>query len=146
MDIWTALLDVLILLSAAMILGALCERLKQSAIIGYLAAGALLGPHALDWMPNHEAVTAIAELGVTLLLFSIGLEFSWNHLKRFGAIAMNKFGLRWGRKVGLRLYSLDELAEIARRSRFGDHHSLERTTLLNVPIFVRITLNKPGED
>ena len=67
-------------------------------------------------------------------------------LRRFGAVALNKFGLRRARKIGLKLYALDELAEIARRSRFGDHHSLERTTLLNVPIFVRITLNKPGED
>ena len=81
MDLWTALLDVLILLLAAMLLGALCERLKQSAILGYLLAGTLLGPNALDLMPNHKAVAAIAELGVALLLFTIGLEFSWRRLR-----------------------------------------------------------------
>ncbi len=88
MDLWLALLDVLILLLAALVLGALCERLKQSAILGYLLAGTLLGPNALDWMPNHEAVATIAELGVALLLFTIGLEFSWRRLRRIGAIGL----------------------------------------------------------
>ncbi|MBN2559799.1 MAG: cation:proton antiporter [Phycisphaerae bacterium] len=88
MDLWTALLDVLILLFAALALGALCERLGQSAILGYLLAGTLLGPNAYDMMTNHRAVTAIAELGVALLLFTIGLEFSWRRLRRIGPIAI----------------------------------------------------------
>ena len=88
MDLWTALLDILILLTGAMVLGALCERLRQSAILGYLIAGTLLGPHALNWMPNHEAVATIAELGVALLLFTIGLEFSWLRLQRLGKLAL----------------------------------------------------------
>ncbi len=88
MDLWTALLDVLILLLAALLLGSLFERLKQSALLGYLLAGTLLGPNTLDWMPNHEAVATIAELGVALLLFSIGLEFSWRRLREIGPIAL----------------------------------------------------------
>ncbi len=88
MDLWTALLDVLILLLAALLLGALCERLRQSAILGYLLAGTLLGPNALDLMPNHKAVSAIAELGLALLLFTIGLEFSWRRLRSVGSIAL----------------------------------------------------------
>ena len=86
MNFWTALLDILILLTAAMVLGGLCERMKQSAILGYLLAGTLLGPNALDLMPNHAAVATIAELGIALLLFTIGLEFSWRRLKNIGAI------------------------------------------------------------
>ena len=86
MTLWTALLDVLILLTAAMVLGGLCERMKQSALLGYLLAGTLLGPNALDLMPNHVAVATIAELGIALLLFTIGLEFSWRRLKNIGAI------------------------------------------------------------
>lgn len=88
MNLWIALLDVLILLAAAMILGGLCERMKQSAILGYLLAGTLLGPNALNLMPNHAAVATIAELGVALLLFTIGLEFSWRRLRRIGAIGL----------------------------------------------------------
>ena len=84
MDFWSALFDVLLLLAAAMVLGGLCVRLRQSAIVGYLLAGTLLGPHALNWILNDEGVGAIAELGVALLLFSIGLEFSWQRLRRLG--------------------------------------------------------------
>ena len=88
MNVWTALLDVLIILLAAMVLGGLFERLKQNAILGYLLAGALLGPHALDLIPNHEVVRDLTELGVALLLFVIGLEFSWRRLRSLGAIAL----------------------------------------------------------
>lgn len=88
MDLWTALLDVLILLTAAMILGGLCERFKQSSLVGYLLAGSLLGPNALDLLPNHEAIATIAELGVALLLFTIGLEFSWSRLRSIGKVAV----------------------------------------------------------
>ncbi len=88
MNVWTALLDVLIILTTAMVLGGLFERFRQSAILGYLLAGALLGPHAFDLIPNHEAIGAITELGVALLLFVIGLEFSWRRLKSLGVIAL----------------------------------------------------------
>ena len=63
-------------------------------------------------------------------------------LRRWGAVTMNRWALRRGRRVGLRLYSLGELADLIRRSRFGKGFSLERDTLMGVPIFVRITLHK----
>ncbi len=85
---WQVLLDVLILLAAALVLGAVCERLRQSAIVGYLAAGALVGPHALSWIHSGTDVGVIAELGVALLLFSIGLEFSWKRLRLLGRAAL----------------------------------------------------------
>ena len=88
MDLWTALLDILILLIAAMALGGLFDRFRQSPLLGYLLAGTLLGPNALDLLPSHEAVAAIAELGVALLLFTIGLEFSWRTLRAVGPIAL----------------------------------------------------------
>jgi len=88
MQLWTALLDILILLAAAMVLGALCQRFRQSPILGYLLAGTLLGPNALDLLPSHVAVATIAELGVALLLFSIGLEFSWRRLISIGKITI----------------------------------------------------------
>jgi len=85
---WTVLLDILVLLLTAIVLGSLFERLKQSAILGYLIAGTLLGPNALNVMANHEEVAAIAELGVALLLFTIGLEFSWSRLRSIGRMAL----------------------------------------------------------
>jgi len=78
----------LILLAAAMFLGGLCERFRQSPLLGYLLAGALLGPNAFALLPSHEAVIAIAELGIALLLFTIGLEFSWRRLRDIGPVAL----------------------------------------------------------
>jgi len=88
MDGWMVLLDILILLSTAMVLGTICERIKQSAILGYLLAGTLVGPNALNLMGNHATMTTFAELGVALLLFTIGLEFSWPRLRNVGSIAI----------------------------------------------------------
>ena len=84
MEIWKLIGEILLLLLGAFLLGALAQRLKQSAIIGYLLAGIVLGPLLF----NRQAVMSVAELGVALLLFSIGLEFSLGRLKRMGSIAL----------------------------------------------------------
>ena len=84
MDTWHLLMEILVLLGAAFALGTIAQKLKQSAIIGYLLAGAVLGPLLF----NKEAILNVSELGVALLLFSIGLEFSFRRLKSLGAIAI----------------------------------------------------------
>lgn len=88
METWTILLEILELLSAAMVLGIIFERLGQSSISGYLIAGTLLGPGFLNVVQNQQVVDGLAELGVALLLFTIGLEFSWQRLKSFGAVGV----------------------------------------------------------
>lgn len=88
MDIWQTLLDVVVLLGAGALLGGLLERMRQSAIIGYLLAGVLLGPNVLHVVQSYEQVLAVSELGVALLLFAIGLEFSWARLKSMGSVAL----------------------------------------------------------
>ncbi len=88
MDTWIILQETLILLVAATILGALFNRFKQDAVLGYLLAGAVLGPHAFNALPNRDAILTIAEIGVALLLFSIGMEFSWSKLRRLGPSAL----------------------------------------------------------
>lgn len=84
LGMWPVLRDMLLLLVAAVVLGALFERVRQSAIMGYLLAGTLLGPYAMNWVAEEATIATIAELGVSLLLFSIGLEFSIAKLRRFG--------------------------------------------------------------
>lgn len=83
MVFWQLLMEILLLLGTSFVLGAVAQRLKQSAIIGYLLAGMLIGPLLF----NAHAVKDVAELGVALLLFSIGLEFSFGRLKRMGKVA-----------------------------------------------------------
>ncbi len=85
-DAWLWLLDILILLGSALLLGMLAEMLRQSAIVGYLLAGMIVGPNALGLVAGGDEVHFIAELGVTLLLFSIGLEFSFRRLMKIGPI------------------------------------------------------------
>jgi CPA2 family monovalent cation:H+ antiporter-2 len=84
MAIWETLAKLVLLLSVAFVLGVGARRLKQSAIIGYLLAGTLLGPTLFD----RQALSDWGELGVALLLFSIGLEFSFGRLKRLGSRAL----------------------------------------------------------
>ena len=78
----------MLLLLGALVFGALAERLKQSAILGYLLAGTLLGPNAFQLVKADGLVETLAELGVALLLFSIGLEFSFRRLKSLGPAAL----------------------------------------------------------
>ncbi len=91
---WSLLTDVLILLAAALLFGTIAERLKQSAIVGYLLAGAIVGPGLLGIVGTHgeegaaDGVNLIAELGVSLLLFTIGLEFSFKRLRKLGALGL----------------------------------------------------------
>ena len=70
----------LILLLAAVLLVPLFERLRITPILGYLAAGILIGPHALGLIGNVDAVRNIAEFGVIFLLFAIGLDLSFARL------------------------------------------------------------------
>ena len=84
MTFWHLLMEIILLLGTAFVLGAVAQRLKQSAIVGYLLAGMLMGPLLF----NTQAVKDVAELGVALLLFSIGLEFSFGRLKRMGKVAL----------------------------------------------------------
>ena len=78
--------DLMILLSAGLVAALVCRWLRISVLIGYLLIGALIGPGMLGWVQDEQHQLAhFAELGVFLLLFTIGLEFSIDDLKRLGA-------------------------------------------------------------
>lgn len=86
MDLWLILRDIVVLLGASLLAGGVFSRLGQSPIVGYLLAGMLLGgPGSLHAVRSQREIESIAELGVALLLFSLGLEFSIDRLKRLGA-------------------------------------------------------------
>jgi ubiquinone/menaquinone biosynthesis C-methylase UbiE len=67
------------------------------------------------------------------------------HLRRFVAVNMNKFALRRGQRIGLKLYSMVELGQLISKSDFGENYRIEETELLKVPIHMQITLLKPGQ-
>jgi ubiquinone/menaquinone biosynthesis C-methylase UbiE len=69
-----------------------------------------------------------------------------SRLRRFMAVNLNKYGLKYGRKIGLKLYSVDEIEQTAARSGFGGVDGIERVSLQNLPIFMLISMVKPGSD
>ena len=81
---WNVLGEVLLLVGSAVAMGVVLEAVGISAIIGYLLAGVLLGPSVLDVVGDSSNFALIAELGVALLLFSIGLEMTPTRLRGFG--------------------------------------------------------------
>jgi CPA2 family monovalent cation:H+ antiporter-2 len=85
-----ALVDVLFLLAAAVVVVSLIQRLHVSPVIGYLAAGLLIGPSGFGAVSDPEGVGELAEFGVVFLLFTVGLELS---LQRLWVMRRFVFGL-----------------------------------------------------
>lgn len=75
------LVIILILLAAAVVAVSLFRTLKISPILGYLAAGAIIGPGGTGLITDSRGTSDIAELGVVFLLFIIGLELSFERIK-----------------------------------------------------------------
>ncbi|CAA0392823.1 unnamed protein product [Arabidopsis thaliana] len=86
-----SLLDVLWLLLASVIFVPLFQKIPGgSPVLGYLAAGILIGPYGLSIIRNVHGTKAIAEFGVVFLLFNIGLELS---VERLSSMKKYVFGL-----------------------------------------------------
>jgi CPA2 family monovalent cation:H+ antiporter-2 len=81
-------LTLLAALVAALVLGALAHRLRLPTMIGYVAAGLVVGPVTPGFVADPEQVLALADLGVALLMFSIGLRFSLRELAAVGRLVL----------------------------------------------------------
>lgn len=66
----------LVFLVATVIAVPIFKKLKLGAILGYLVAGLVIGPQVMDWVNDPQTILHVAELGVVLLLFLIGLELA----------------------------------------------------------------------
>ena len=86
--------DLIALFSAAAIGGLLASIFKQPVIIGYLLAGIIFGPFELGLIHDYSVVETVAELGVTFLLFAIGVEFSFEELNKVKNISLGGGGLQ----------------------------------------------------
>jgi CPA2 family monovalent cation:H+ antiporter-2 len=113
--------EALLFLTTAGVVVPLFRRLRVSPVIGFLAAGVLLGPYGLgrlgDMIPllsglrldNHEKIAEVAEFGVVFLLFMIGLELSYERLMRLKKLV---FGLG-AAQVAVSMLAIGALAAIA---------------------------------
>jgi glutathione-regulated potassium-efflux system protein KefB len=84
------LLDVVIILGAALLFVTVFRRLGLGAVLGYLVAGALIGPDGLNLVGGGPEILSIAEVGIVLLLFLVGLEL---HPARLLRLKRDIFGL-----------------------------------------------------
>jgi len=76
----TFLRDLVILFGVSIVVVYGFNKLRVPAVVGFLVVGALLGPHGLDFVDDVARVEVFAEVGVVLLLFTIGVEFSFAHI------------------------------------------------------------------
>ncbi|MDQ6434636.1 cation:proton antiporter [Mesorhizobium sp. LHD-90] len=75
-------------LGLAFVLGALANRFRIPPLVGYLIAGVLVGPHTPGFVADQELALELAEIGVILLMFGVGLHFSLKDLLSVRAIAV----------------------------------------------------------
>lgn len=74
------LTDLVIILSISAVVLFISTKLKLPSIVGFLTAGILVGPYGIELISSTEEVNTMAEIGIILLLFSIGIEFSLEKL------------------------------------------------------------------
>lgn len=81
--------DMAIIMLVAGIVTLLFNKWKQPVVLGYLAAGIIIGPHMPSILAVHDktTITTLGELGVVFLMFSLGLEFSLKKIAKVGASA-----------------------------------------------------------
>ena len=85
MEFRDLLLGLVLVWLAAKVAGEAMERIGQTAVLGELLAGVIIGPGVLGLVHESEALHALAELGVLILLFEVGLESDLGDLLRAGA-------------------------------------------------------------
>ena len=79
--------DFAITMAAAGVVLVLFRQFKEPPVLGYLLAGVIIGPFTLPSPPvqNEETIRLLADLGLILLLFGVGLEFGWRRIRRIGS-------------------------------------------------------------
>jgi CPA2 family monovalent cation:H+ antiporter-2 len=88
MDELTLLVDLVLAVSAGLIGGLVARRLGQPVILGYLAAGVMIGPFTPGPVGDVHNISILAEAGVALLMFGLGAELSLVELRRVGLVAI----------------------------------------------------------
>jgi CPA2 family monovalent cation:H+ antiporter-2 len=108
--------DLAVILGLASVVTLLCQKIRQPVVLGYLLAGAIIGPYTPPYrlIDDVADIKILSELGVIFLMFSLGLEFSFHKLKRVGfsagvtgivvVISMLLLGFGTGQALGWSFY------------------------------------------
>lgn len=133
MSLETILFELALLFALCVAAGVVFQRLRMPPIVGFLAIGALLGPHAIGLVQNEQTVDKLAEVGVVVLLFAVGMELPLGQLARLrrtillgggvqiagtvvaAALACWLWGMQWNQAVFLGfLLSLSSTAAVTK--------------------------------
>ena len=82
------------LLLASVPIAFIFHRLRLPTIVGFMITGVLIGPHSLGLIKDVQAIEVLAEIGVALLLFTIGLEFSLRRMLEMKRLVLLGGGLQ----------------------------------------------------
>lgn len=109
--------EIALLLAAAAAIGTLAVRLRQPLILAYIVVGILAGPVGLGLVTAHDPLDLLAQVGVAVLLFTVGLKLDLHLVRRLGAVALATglgqltFTILFGYLLGLAL-GMDHLKAI----------------------------------
>ncbi|HRH41869.1 MAG TPA: cation:proton antiporter [Pyrinomonadaceae bacterium] len=93
--------DLLIILLVSVPVAFACLRLKLPLLVGLMLTGIVIGPYGLGLIKELEAIEILAEIGVMLLLFTIGLEFSLHRLREMKRLVLIGGGLQVGLTIAI---------------------------------------------
>lgn len=105
MDEHHALTHLATVLAAAFLGGAVFRKLKQPVLVGYIIVGLILGPSVLGMVQSREEVSLLAELGILLLLFIVGMEIDLKSFKSVSKISL----ITCGAQIGIGLVAMSFL-------------------------------------
>jgi len=94
--VFELLTDILIIFAIALIVGMIFNRIKVPPLVAFILTGVIVGPYGLSIIQGQEQVKNLAEIGIILLLFTIGLEFSFKDLWKIRLVAIAGGALQVG--------------------------------------------------
>jgi CPA2 family monovalent cation:H+ antiporter-2 len=94
--VFELLTDILIIFAIALIVGMIFNRIKVPPLVAFILTGVIVGPYGLSIIQGQDQVKILAEIGIMLLLFTIGLEFSFKDLWKIRLIAIAGGALQVG--------------------------------------------------
>jgi CPA2 family monovalent cation:H+ antiporter-2 len=105
-DAHELLVSISIVLCVAAVTTVIFQKLRQPVVLGYLLAGAIVSPHTpFPVFADEATIQVLSELGVILLMFSLGLEFSFPKLFRVGPTAGLEHKQEYCMNIRLRILS-----------------------------------------
>ena len=80
--------ELALLLLIAAVVGAVAVRLRQPVLIAYIVVGIAVGPAGLELVKSHDQIDLLAQIGVAVLLFLVGLKLDLQHVRHIGPVAL----------------------------------------------------------